>query len=75
MTNSATAVAVSQTLVLRSTAFAQGGAMPGDYTCDGAGQSPGPVGLVAVVVGLGHGITFSDKSDLRRKGSVPVNGL
>ncbi len=40
VTNSATAVAVSQTLVLKSTAFTSGGAMPGDYTCDGGGQSP-----------------------------------
>jgi Raf kinase inhibitor-like YbhB/YbcL family protein len=31
---------VSQTLVLKSSAFTAGGAMPGDYTCDGAGQSP-----------------------------------
>src|SRR5262249_35827850 len=33
-------VAVSQTLVLKSSAFAVGGAMPGDFTCDGAAVSP-----------------------------------
>jgi Raf kinase inhibitor-like YbhB/YbcL family protein len=40
-TGAATAVALaSQTLVLKSSAFTTGGAIPGDFTCDGAGQSP-----------------------------------
>jgi Raf kinase inhibitor-like YbhB/YbcL family protein len=39
-TNAATAVATSHTLVLKSSAFPSGGVIPGDYTCDGAGQSP-----------------------------------
>ena len=36
---------------------------------DGAGQSLGSEGLVAVVIGLGHVSTFLDRYQLRQKGS------
>ena len=37
---------------------------------DGFGELPGSVGLIAVVVGLGHRSTFLDKYGLRQKGST-----
>jgi hypothetical protein len=37
---------------------------------DGFGQPPGSVGLVSVVVGLGHGGTFLDEYGWRQKGST-----
>ena len=37
---------------------------------DGFGQLPGSVGLVSIVVGLGHRSTFLDKYGLRQKGST-----
>jgi hypothetical protein len=37
---------------------------------DRFGELPGSVGLVSVVVGLGHRSTFSDKYGLRQKGST-----
>jgi hypothetical protein len=42
---------------------------------DGTGQSLGSVGLFSVVVGLGHGGTFSGKSGPGRKGSIRPNEL
>jgi hypothetical protein len=36
---------------------------------DGFGELPGSVGLVSIVVGLGHRSTFLDKYGLRQKGS------
>lgn len=36
---------------------------------DGFGELPGSVGLIAVVIGLGHRSTFLDKYGLRQKGS------
>ena len=42
---------------------------------DGLGQSLGSVGLVAVVVGLGHGSTFEDESGPGRKGSISQNEI
>jgi hypothetical protein len=39
---------------------------------DGAGQTFGSDGLVAVVIGLGHGSTFLDRYYLRKKGSMTV---
>lgn len=36
---------------------------------DGLGESPRSVGLIAIVVGLSHRSTFSDKYGLRQKGS------
>jgi hypothetical protein len=37
---------------------------------DGFGELPGSVGLVSIVVGLGHRSTFLDKYGLRQKGST-----
>src|SRR5215208_99208 len=37
---------------------------------DGFGELPGSVGLIAVVIGLGHRSTFLDKYGLRQKGST-----
>jgi hypothetical protein len=37
---------------------------------DGFGELPGSVGLIAVVIGLGHRSTFLDKCGLRQKGST-----
>jgi hypothetical protein len=37
---------------------------------DGFGELPGSVGLIAVVVGLGHRSTFLDKYGLRQIGST-----
>src|SRR4029450_10581910 len=37
---------------------------------DGFGELPGSVGLVSIVVGLGHRSTFLDKCGLRQKGST-----
>jgi hypothetical protein len=37
---------------------------------DGAGQTLGSNALVAIVVGLGHVSTFSDKYKWRQKGSI-----
>ena len=39
---------------------------------DGSGQTLGSDGLVAVVIGLGHGSTFLDRYTLRKKGSITV---
>jgi hypothetical protein len=39
---------------------------------DGAGQTLGSDGLVAVVIGLGHGSTFLDRYKPRKKGSMTV---
>jgi len=38
---------------------------------DGLGQLAGPVGLIAVVIGLSHGGTSPDESEVREKGSMP----
>ena len=38
---------------------------------DGFGEPPGSVGLVSIVVGLGHRSTFLDMYGLRQKGSRP----
>ena len=37
---------------------------------DGFGELPGSVGLIAVMIGLGHRSTFLDKCGLRQKGSM-----
>jgi len=37
---------------------------------DGFGELPGAVGLVSIVVGLGHRSTFLDEYGLRQKGSI-----
>ena len=37
---------------------------------DGLGQPAGSVGLVSVVISLGHGSTFLDKYGLGQKGSM-----
>ena len=37
---------------------------------DGFGEPPGSVGLISIVVGLGHRSTFLDKYGLRKKGST-----
>jgi hypothetical protein len=37
---------------------------------DGFGEPPGSVGLISIVVGLGHRSTFLDKYGLRQKGST-----
>ena len=37
---------------------------------DGFGEPSGSVGLVSIVVGLGHRSTFLDKYGLRQKGST-----
>jgi hypothetical protein len=37
---------------------------------DGCGELPGSVGLISIVVGLGHRSTFLDKYELRQKGST-----
>ncbi len=37
---------------------------------DGFGKLPGSVGLIAVMIGLGHRSTFLDKYGLRQKGST-----
>jgi len=41
---------------------------------DGMGQTLGSVGLVAVVIGLGHVSTFSDEYEWRAKGSITTRG-
>src|SRR5215218_6348971 len=41
---------------------------------DGMGQTLGSVGLVAVVIGLGHVSTFSDEYEWRAKGSIMTRG-
>ena len=38
------------------------------------GQPPGSVGLVSVVISLGHGSTFLDKYSLSQKGSMSGMG-
>jgi hypothetical protein len=42
----------------------------GFWILDGFGELPGSVGLIAVVVGLGHRSTFLDRYGLRQKGST-----
>ena len=37
---------------------------------DGFGEPPGSVGLISIMVGLGHRSTFLDKYGLRQKGST-----
>jgi hypothetical protein len=37
---------------------------------DGFGELPGSIGLIAVVIGLGHRSTSLDKCGLRQKGST-----
>jgi hypothetical protein len=37
---------------------------------DGFGKPPGSVGLISIMVGLGHRSTFLDKCRLRQKGST-----
>ncbi len=42
---------------------------------DGFGEPPGSVGLISIVVGLGHRSTFLDKYGLRQKGSTSCTRL
>jgi hypothetical protein len=51
--------------------------LPGSFGIpDGLGQSPGSVGLVSVVIGLGHGSTFQKYVPIASKRfEVPGAGL
>jgi hypothetical protein len=41
---------------------------------DGFGEPAGSLGLISIVVGLGHRCTFLDRYELRQKGSTSARG-